>query len=214
MNDTNRLIDPYPQQLSRPGEWTWEIARLFPRQGQWTKAEYLALNTNHLVELSNGCLEFLPMPTHFHQLIVAFLYRVLDAFTQKHAPGIVLFASLPVELWPGQIREPDILYMKAENAHRIQDYWQGADLVMEVVSPSNAEHDLRTKRQEYAQAGIPEYWIIDVPRRHILVLTLDGSTYRVHGDFGAGAPATSVLLPGFAVAVDDVFALVPADAGV
>ncbi len=212
MNDTNRLADACSWRLSRPGELTWEVARFFPRQGEWTPAEYLALPTNNLVELSNGCLEVLPMPTHYHQLVLLFLYRVLDAFTQKYAPGIVMVASLPVELWPGQFREPDVLYMKAEHAHRIQDYWQGADLVMEVVSPSNADHDHHTKRQEYARAGIPEYWIVDVPRRRILVLTLDGAAYRVHGDFGPGATATSVLLPGLTVAVDDGLALVPADA--
>ncbi len=124
------------------------MARFFPRQGQWTKDEYLVLNTNHLVELSNGRLEFLPMPTDFHQAIVAFLYELLKAFAAVHAPGVVRFASLPVELWPGKFREPDILYLKAENAHRIGTYWRGADLVMEVVSPPNAEHDRVTKRQE------------------------------------------------------------------
>ncbi len=212
MNDINRLADACSWRLSRPGEWTWEVARFFPRQGEWTKAEYLALNTNHLVELANGQLELLPMPTDYHQAIVALLYELLKAFVTIHAPGIVRFASLPVELWPGQFREPDVLYMKAEHAHRIRDYWQGADLVMEVVSPSNADHDHNVKRQEYARAGIPEYWIVDVPRRRILVLTLDGAAYRVHGDFGPGTTATSVLLPGFTVAVDDVLALVPADA--
>ena len=47
-----------------------------------------------------------------------------------------------------------------------------------------------------------------------MVLTLDGTAYRVHGEFGAGMTVTSVLLPGFAVAVDEVLALVPADAQV
>jgi Uma2 family endonuclease len=212
MNDTNRLHDTCSWRLSQPGDLTWEVARFYPRQGEWTKAEYLALPTNHLVELANGRLEVLPMPTHYHQLVLLFLYGVLDAFTKKHAPGVVMVASLPVELWPGHFREPDVLYMKAENAHRIQAYWQGADLVMEVVSPSNAEHDRDIKRREYAQAGIPEYWIVDVIQRHILVLTLDGKEYRVHGEFGPGTTATSVLLPGFSVAVDDVLALVPAGA--
>jgi Uma2 family endonuclease len=65
---------------------------------------------------------------------------------------------------------------------------------------------LETKREEYAAAGIAEYWIVD-PREHqILVLTLDGETYRVHGEFGRGATATSRLLPGFSVSVDAVVA--------
>ena len=68
------------------------------------------------------------------------------------------------------------------------------------------QRDLEVKRLEYAQAGIAEYWIVDPLEHKILVLTLDGSTYRVAGEFGPGATATSVLLPGFNVSVDAVFA--------
>jgi len=99
--------------------------------------------------------------------------------------------------------------MKAENAHRRHDkYWDGADLVMEVVSrdPTDRKRDLEVKPGEYARARIPEYWIVDPEERQIKVLTLEGQTYKVHGEFGPGTVATSVLLPGFAVSVDEVLA--------
>jgi Uma2 family endonuclease len=193
---------------SQRGEPSWEVAYLFPTQGNWTEAEYLALDTNRLVELSNGCLEVLPMPTVLHQLIVRFLHAALEAFVAAHVPGIVLFAPLPVRLWPGQLREPDILYLKPERVRDVRRQPEGADLVMEVVSPGteNRERDLETKREEYARAGIAEYWIVDPEEKRITVLTLDGRAYRVHGEFGPGTQATSVLLAGFAVAVDEVFA--------
>ena len=60
------------------GDPTWEVAYLFPNQGAWSVADYLALDTNHLVELSEGRLEVLAMPTEQHQLIVAFLYNALN----------------------------------------------------------------------------------------------------------------------------------------
>jgi Uma2 family endonuclease len=192
---------------SRTGDPTWEVAGFYPVQGEWTEADYLALPTNHLVELSDGCLEVLPMPKHFHQLIVAYLFKLLDAFVTTQGGGTALFAPLPVHLWQGKYREPDVLYMRPENAHRIHDYWEGADLVMEVVSPGKAEHDRETKRREYALAGIPEYWIVDVLQEQILVLVLQGKEYRVHGQFGRGTQATSVLLPGFSVSCDHVLAL-------
>jgi Uma2 family endonuclease len=79
---------------------------------------------------------------------------------------------------------------------------------MEVVSEGseNRRRDLVTKRQEYAAARVAEYWIIDPEQQRISALTLDGETYREHGVFSPGAQATSVLLPGFTVAVSDVFA--------
>src|ERR1700736_2266639 len=122
--------------ISRRGELTWEVAQFYPPQGEWTEDDYLGLQTNHLVELSDGCLEVLPMPTHQHQMIVAFLYGMLKSFVDVCAPGTVLFAPLRMRLWKGRFREPDLLYMRQENQHRIHDFWDGADLVMEVVSPA------------------------------------------------------------------------------
>lgn len=148
------------------------------------------------------------MPTHVHQMIVAFLYGLLKAFVDRNDPGgVVLFAPLPMRLKPGKFREPDILYMGSGHLSRIHDYWEGADLVIEVVSPSNSAHDHETKRAEYAQATIPEYWIVDPLNRQIIVCTLEGTTYRQAGVYGEGAIAASVLLEGWAVSVDSVLAM-------
>ena len=81
------------------GEPAREIARLFPVQGEWTVEEYLALETNQLVEFSNGFVEVLPMPSPSHQRIALFLYRILWAFITERRLGEVLVAPLPVELW-------------------------------------------------------------------------------------------------------------------
>jgi Uma2 family endonuclease len=195
--------------LSKPGEPTWELALDFPYQGEWTEAEYLRLGSNRLVEFFDGTLEFLPMPTYFHQSIVEFLYSLFKPFVEQRRLGKVRFAPLPVRLWPGKYREPDLLYLS--NARIPQDPHsqpEGADLVAEVVSPGdeNRERDLVTKPQEYARAGIQEYWIIDPETRSIKVLVLDGAAYRLHGEFTAGQTATSFLLDGLSVNVDDVFA--------
>src|SRR5438132_5489508 len=92
----------------------WEVARLFPAHGAWSEEEYLDLETNHLVELSNGCLDVLPMPTESHQDIVRFLFQVLWAFVHARCLGKVLFAARPIRLWRQKFREPDVLFMKVE----------------------------------------------------------------------------------------------------
>ena len=135
-----------------------------PLRGRGRESEYFALETNRRVEFSHGFLEFLPMPTVLHQRIAAFLYDALQAFVVGLNLGEVLFTGVRVRLWPGKFREPDVLFMRAEHAGRItEEYWEGADLVMEVVSSGDEDRrrDLKTKREEYAQARIPEYWIVD-----------------------------------------------------
>jgi Uma2 family endonuclease len=194
---------PIPDSTAEP---TWEIAQLFPAQGHWSEEEYLALDTNHLIEYSHGQIEVLPMPTQSHQLLVIALFKLLDNFIRTRQLGTVLLAPMRVQLWQGKFREPDILFMRTEHEDRRSDqFWQGADLVMEVVSPDDPRRDRVTKRREYAQTGIPEYWIVDPAQRSITVLTFDGQTYALHGEFEEGADATSVLLDGFNVSVRAVF---------
>jgi Uma2 family endonuclease len=201
-----------PIRHSKRGEPTWELAHLYPAQGMWTEEEYLSLNTNWLIEYSDGFLEFLPMPSTFHQLIVRMLFLRLHEFVTAKALGEVLFAPLPVRLFPRKYREPDIVFVHRDRIRErvgdIRKAMNGADLAVEVVSgrPEDRERDLETKRLEYAQARIAEYWIVDPDERRITVLVLDGETYRVHGEFGPGAQASSVLLSGFTVSVDAVFA--------
>lgn len=191
----------------RPGEPPREITDFMPSQGSWTERQYLTLFTERGVEFNDGMLEVLPVPTRTHQLIIQWFYELLKAFIA--GKGIVLIAGykLRVQSKKVQFREPDIVYLTPEqNARAGEDYTGGAEIVAEVVSPDDPSRDYVVKRAEYANAGIPEYWIIDPALRQILVLGLEGGAYVERGKFGAGLRAASHHLPGFAVAVNDMLA--------
>jgi Uma2 family endonuclease len=186
------------------GEPAWEVATLFPAQGAWSEEEYLSLDTNHLVEFSDGHIEVLPMPSDKHQTIVLFLSAILVAYARQIG-GKVLVAPLRLRLWREKIREPDLLFLAEANDPRRQNaYWTGADLVIEVVSRDDPQRDLVTKRSEYAQAGIPEYWIVDPQTATITVLRLEDATYVEHGVFGRGETATSAHYADLQAPVSDV----------
>ncbi len=202
---------PTPQFTPVVGEPAWDVALLYPLQGSCSEQDYLdiVLTQNWLVEFSNGCVEFLPMPTMEHQLIVRFLLDALCAFVDPQNLGTVLFAPLPVWLMPKEYREPDLIFNFAENhAKRSKKYYDRADLVMEVVSSDRRSHarDYEDKRRDYAKAGIREYWIVDPAEKRITVLALVENSYAEHGVFAVGGRATSKLLAGFDVDVDATFA--------
>lgn len=199
---------PQPPRVKK-GEPPWNVALLFPPQGEWTEEAYFALDTNRLVELSDGCLEVLPMPLPWHQWIVRFLHRLLNDFVTGRQLGEAFTAPMPIRLWPGKVRDPDVVFL---SHRRLTNYYKtpdGADLVMEIVSAGDdsRERDLQVKRSEYARAGIPEYWIVDAEQTQITILTLDGDHYREHGVFGWDDVAASRLLSGFEVPVKDAFAV-------
>jgi len=184
----------------------WEIVSLFPSQGEWTEEDYLALNTNHLVELVDGRIEVLPMPTEEHQSIIAYLYELIAGFVRPRQLGKVLFAGLRVKLRSGLFREPDVVFLAERNRDkRGNRFWLGADLVVEVVSPDDPDRDYVNKRADYAACGIPEYWIADPRDRTIRQLLLVQQGYVEHALFRDGDRLESAVLPGLAVDVSAVF---------
>jgi Uma2 family endonuclease len=188
-----------------------EIESLLANQGHLDEAEYLRLtqSVNWLVEFTDGYIELLAMPTMTHQLIVQFFFQRLWSYVSARDVGEVVFAPLRVRLRPGKIREPDIIFMLKENAQRAgEEVWESADLVIEVVSrdDKSRRRDLTEKRQDYAQAGIPEYWIVDPQVEQVTVLGLAGKSYKLHGQWTGKEIAASALLQGFEVQVDQVFA--------
>ena len=189
----------------RSPEPAWDIARLFPPQGFWSPADYLALDTNRLVELVDGRVEVLPMPTDHHQAILLYLLDALRAATRSIG-GTVRFAALPLRVSPTRYREPDLLFLSKAHDHlRDNAFWRGADLVMEVVSPDDPKRDYVEKREDYAAAGIAEYWIVDPLAGRIVVLTLDGqrAAYVEAESRERGEVARSRLLPDLVVDINE-----------
>ena len=180
---------------------------VLPRQGRWAEDAYLWLTdrTKRLIELTDGNIEVLPVPTDEHQSLVAFLYEAFSVFVRERG-GKALFAPLRLRVGEGKFREPDLLVVgDAGDPRRRSRFWLGADLVVEVVSPDQPERDLVEKRAEYAEAGIPEYWIVDPRFEVTTVLKLEGAAYVDHGVFTRGMRADSVLLKGFSIDMDAVF---------
>ena len=183
------------------------LCESMPPQGCWGEEHYLWLTdrTRRLVEFTDGYVELLPMPTVAHQAILQFLNRLFDAHLAPGG-GFVLFAGLRVRIREDKFREPDLAALRSRSDPRNEArYWLGADVVAEVVSPDDPARDLVDKPADYAEAGIPEYWIVDPRVETVTVLTLAGGTYVEHGVFFRGDTATSPLLDGFAVDVTALF---------
>jgi len=67
-------------------------------------------------------------------------------------------------------------------------------VAVEVLSPNTRRIDLVLKRDAYAAAGVPSYWIVDPDGPSVTFLRLDGPAYSEAG-FVDGAQAFTASLP-------------------
>lgn len=183
------------------------VAEFYPPQGQWAERDYFALpDTNRYVELSEGRLTMPPHPTRSHQTAVLELAVRIRAFVRERDLGEVHIAPLPVRLWPGKIREPDILFLSKEHADRAGEKVYGVpDLVVEVLSPGTEQADRGEKYFDYAKAGVREYWLVVPDERRVEVYALRENVYQLTERFKPGEVAHSELLSGFEVNVNEIF---------
>ena len=171
--------------------------------------EFLALPfDNTRAEWVDGKISYLPMTSELHGAIQLFL--VAGLLRWREAAGIdaaIRISTHGLET-VDRYREPDIVLLRdkadARRTNAIRGkVWRGADFVVEIVSPDNPRRDTEWKRDEYAAAGIGEYWIVD-PRsrfRTITVLTADGAGGWKEHVFAEGETAASAVLDGFTVDV-------------
>jgi Uma2 family endonuclease len=96
-----------------------------------------------------------------HQDIAGFLESVLRIYGETRGPGVV--RSAPFQMKMARGREPDLLFIAREHLDRLQEtYLDGpADVVVEILSRDSQSRDRGDKFFEYAEGGVPEYWLID-----------------------------------------------------
>jgi Uma2 family endonuclease len=100
--------------------------------------------------------------TVLHFRLMDFLLTQLGRFVSFRQLGEVFAETIEMHLGD-RGRLPDLMFVRADQLHRVsRTRLDGpADLVIELVSDDSVERDYEEKFEEYAAAGVTEYWIID-----------------------------------------------------
>jgi Uma2 family endonuclease len=137
-----------------------------------TVAEYLEIGEVEpgYTELVEGRLLLSPSPKRRHSRACSKLWVSLDS---QVPPELEVVQDVDVDLRlgaadePGTVRRPDLVVARRAVADRVDEegeVYHASDVVLavELVLPGSRREDHRVKRAEYADAGIPHYWILDV----------------------------------------------------
>ena len=178
-------------------------------QGTWTYEDWLNFpDDGWKYEIIDGVLYMSPPPATGHQRSSSKLLTRMNSYAETKNLGEIIAAPCGVRL-PNQSVpvEPDIFFIKKARLHIIQEkYVEGVpDLIVEILSPSNPNHDRETKFRIYQEAGVPEYWLVDYLQKTVEVFVLTEGVYTLHNNYRAGDTITSAQLTGFEIAVNIIF---------
>ncbi len=141
---------------------------------------YKMLPEGTLAELIEGIIYMSPSPTPRHQDVIGDLFFEFKLFL-KGKSGKVFVSQIDVFLdRHANAVQPDIVFITSENLSIIKEdsNIQGVpDLIVEVLSSGNSDHDLKKKRTLYEKFGVKEYWIIDPQTKEAIGFELQNGVY-------------------------------------
>jgi Uma2 family endonuclease len=183
-----------------------DVALTIPdHYGDWTVADYLSLpESKARIELQEGCLVVSPQPTRLHQLVANRLMYTLQAQLRS---GFTVGDAQEVALADTTLRVPDLfiahadLYLTGSGPLRPEEL----TVVVEVVSPSSRRTDRLVKPAEYAAAGIPGFWRVELdPEIRLSAYVLGTEGYDELGTWGPGETARINAPASVAIRMDDL----------
>lgn len=186
-----------------------------PRPFRFTRKEYYALDdagffrvgwSTQRVQLIRGVVELeSPMdPPH-----AAGVQLTARALRTVFADGFDVRVQLPLDLGLEIEPHPDVAAVTGSIRDYLTEHPKTALLVVE-VSDTTLFRDLTTKAELYAEAGIRDYWVVDIPGRKLHVLRdpgphpVSGHAYRSQDELVDGQFVTPLAAPQATIPVSEL----------
>ncbi|HPH45790.1 MAG TPA: Uma2 family endonuclease [Chryseolinea sp.] len=139
-----------------------------------------------LAELINGSIYMSPASTTQHQSTILDLSVALSTYVKQLKLGKIFIAACDVYLDEhSNAVQPDILFISSKKSEIIKEsgIYGVPDLLIEVLSPGNSEHDTIVKKELYRKFGVQEYWIINPKTKETIGYSLKNNAYQPLGQF-------------------------------
>ena len=180
----------------------------------YSYANYLNWLFQDRVELIKGKIfKMSPAPSRVHQEISRNIFNPIANFLKNQSCKVY---SAPFDVrFPKESKEdknvftvlqPDICVVCDRSKLDDRGCIGAPDLVVEILSPGNTKVELLHKYQVYQEFGVKEYWVVSQSDQSILIYTLNEfGKYQPSKILTLSEKVTSSVLPGFELALDDVF---------
>lgn len=148
----------------------------------YTAEDYYNIPEEIRAELINGEIVYMAAPSRIHQEIAIQLSTLINSYIKsKKGECKVYAAPFSVQLRKNEdiVVEPDISVICDKSKLNKRGCLGAPDWIIEIVSPSNPEHDYIDKLNLYTKASVREYWIVDPQNQNIHVYCLEPGKFSV-----------------------------------
>lgn len=116
-----------------------------------------------------------------HEWLFQWMLRLVGGYVEARGLGIVLGSRTPVQITPYRVRLPDLLFVRAERMEVLtpQAMTEPPDWVMEIRPAGERASDWVRLESDYRMLGVPEIWMVDLPRQCMRALHRSGDDYTV-----------------------------------
>ena len=197
------VMNPQPPPMAPTG----------PQPYRWTCDEYRTLRgagrfNDRRVMLIDGVILIMPLPDPPHNLSVGLID---DWLRRVFTTGYHVRNQMAFDVGTRNDPGPDLAVVAGSRRDLATRQPTSAVLVVEVAD-SSLNLDTTTKAELYATAGVPDYWVIDLENRTLLVFRdpeplpsgLGATAYRTRQSFGPIDTVAPMANPAVAVKVADL----------
>ncbi len=152
------------------------------KQGEYTLEDYYATPDDKRVELIDGVIYDMSAPSLIHQSVAGEIYRQIANFIYEHNGKCKPFiAPVDVQLDCDNktMLQPDIMIVCDQNKITTECVVGAPDFVLEVLSPATRSKDCIKKLNKYMEAGVQEYWLVDIKQQKVIVYQFESETYPI-----------------------------------
>jgi Uma2 family endonuclease len=190
------------------GVWRKDEDDMAPAPGLMTVDEYLRTPERLIPqELAYGILHVADAPAPRHQMLVAQLFRALDAHVRREQLGEMWLAPLDVILDERRalVVQPDLLFISHNRSWIVSDRVRGApDLVVEVLSPDARVGRIEDRVEWFARYDVRECWLIHQDQRVVTVIDYADQCIVARRLHRRMDPIRSRVLPTFWLSLRDI----------
>lgn len=183
---------------------------------QYTYADYLAWQFTERVELIKGYIRQMSGPNTLHQDISGeLLYALKNHIKANKGQCKVFAAPYDVRLVKNpegktdkeiySVVQPDLLVVCDRSKIDTKGCKGAPDLIIEILSKSNQQTDLKDKFLLYQENGVPEYWIVYPNDQIVHQFVLENETYRLKSVYTSEQKAVPMLFPDLEIDLSVVF---------